>query len=142
MNKEVKNSIVDDFMNEITSEEAKKTEKRMLLAAKIDDSIKAKGWKKKDLAAALNKRPSEISKWLSGTHNFNIDTLFDIEEVLRIELINVSEKPKEQVIYYQISISQKQSFDQKVAFEELSDDYLAENSMFQMVLNQSTNYNC
>ncbi len=142
MSKEAKNSILDDFMKEITSEEAKKIEKRMLLAAKIDDTIKAKGWKKKELAAALNKRPSEISKWLSGTHNFNIDTLFDIEEVLGVELINVSEKPKEQVINYHISISQKQSLNQGVPFEEISGGYLQDSAIFQTMINQSTYYNC
>ena len=30
---------------------------------------------------------NEISKWLSGTHNFSSDALFDIEEILGIEVI-------------------------------------------------------
>jgi len=62
----------------------------MLVALRIDKGIKAKGWKKKDLALALNKQRSEITKWLSGTHNFNTDTLFDIERVLNIELVKFS----------------------------------------------------
>ncbi len=59
----------------------------MLLAAKIDNAIKAKYWKKKEFAESLNKKPSEIAKWLSGTHNFTIETLFDIERVLDINII-------------------------------------------------------
>lgn len=92
-------NILDDFIAEITPDESEKVEKRMLLAVRIDEGIKAKGWKKKDFAEALNKRPSEITKWLSGTHNFNSDTLFDIERVLSIELVNVQPKRAEQITY-------------------------------------------
>ena len=70
---------MDDLFNEITPEELEKTEKRMCLASRIYDGMKAKGWRSKDFASAMGKNASEISKWLSGTHKFNIDTLFDIE---------------------------------------------------------------
>jgi hypothetical protein len=104
---EYNSSILGELLNEITPKEAEKTKKRMLLAARIDDGIKAKGWRKTDLANALNKRPSEISKWLSGTHNFNTDTLFEIEEVLSIELIMLNNTPKEQVIKFHMAVSEK-----------------------------------
>jgi transcriptional regulator with XRE-family HTH domain len=79
---------IDGLLKELLPEEYERTEKRMLLAARIDDGLKNRGWKKKDLAAVLRKTPSEITKWLSGTHNFTCDTLFDIERVLNINLIN------------------------------------------------------
>jgi ribosome-binding protein aMBF1 (putative translation factor) len=94
-------------MAERDSKQTAKVKKRMMLAAKIDDGIKAKGWKKKDLAEALNKQPSEITKWLSGTHNFTSDTLWDIEDVLDIELISLADKKQEQVTYYYLTVSQK-----------------------------------
>lgn len=79
-------SLIDELLKGISPEEQERTDKRMLLAARIDDGIKAKGWKKKDFAMAMSKTPSEITKWLSGTHNFTADTLFDIERVLEINL--------------------------------------------------------
>jgi hypothetical protein len=91
-------SILDEIIDSITPEEEEKVRNRMLLAARIDRGIKAKGWKKKDLALAFNKQRSEITKWLSGTHNFNSDTLFDIERVLNICLITLCDAPKEQVV--------------------------------------------
>ena len=83
---EYKSELLSEILSGITVAEQTKTDKRMLLAASIDDALKAKGWCKADLAKALNKRPSEITKWLSGTHNFNVSTLFDIENVLRINI--------------------------------------------------------
>jgi ribosome-binding protein aMBF1 (putative translation factor) len=89
---------LDDLMDEIDEKQYKRTEKRMMLAARIDEAKKAKGWKNKDLAQALGKRDSEISKWLSGNHNFTADTLSDLEEVLGIQLLNVKEESKTIVI--------------------------------------------
>jgi ribosome-binding protein aMBF1 (putative translation factor) len=80
---------IDELMDETDEKEYKRTEKRMMMAARIDDGKKAKGWKNKDLAKALGKKPSEISKYLSGTHNFTIDTLSDLEEVLNIKLLHL-----------------------------------------------------
>ena len=101
--------ILNEIYDEISPSELKKVEKRMILAQRISDGIKANGWKKIDFARALNKRPPEITKWLSGTHNFNSDTLFDIEEILGIELITTENLPKEQIATFHISVSQKQS---------------------------------
>lgn len=73
----------------------KQVEKKMLIAAKIEDAIQAKDWKHADLLKALGKKnPSIITRWLSGTHNFTIDTLIHLEEVLEIELINLNETEK------------------------------------------------
>jgi len=100
-----------DFLSEIFSEispqEQEKTNKRMLLAAKIDDAMKAKGWKKGDLAREMNKQPSIITRWLSGTHNFESDTLFDIERVLNIGLVSLNESPKELIVKYYGVVSEK-----------------------------------
>lgn len=65
-----------------------KTAMRMRLAIKIADAIAQSGLTQKEFAERLNKKPSEISKWLSGTHNFTIDTLYDISRELGITLID------------------------------------------------------
>jgi transcriptional regulator with XRE-family HTH domain len=101
--------ILNEIFDEVTPSELKKVEKRMMLAQKISEGIKAMGWKKIDFARALKKRPSEITKWLSGTHNFNIDTLFDIEEILGIELITAESPTKMHIATFHTSVSQRRS---------------------------------
>jgi transcriptional regulator with XRE-family HTH domain len=90
--------IVNEILSDISADEYLLVEKKMLLAARIDDAIRARGWQKQDLARALHKRPSEISKWLSGTHNCTAETLWEIEKVLNVELINLHEKEPEETI--------------------------------------------
>jgi transcriptional regulator with XRE-family HTH domain len=60
---------------------------RMQLALRINDAIKARGWSQKQFAEAMNKKPSEINRWLSGTHNFTTDTLWHIQEILGVQLL-------------------------------------------------------
>ena len=88
MNKTNKKNLLYELLESITPEEQTKTDKKMILATKIANAIKAKGLKKSEFAKILGKQPSEISKWLSGTHNFTIDTLMDIERVLSVQLLD------------------------------------------------------
>lgn len=96
--------LIDELFQDISKDELEKTEKRMLLAARIDDGIKAKGWKNKDLALALGKKSPEISKWLSGTHNFTADTLFDIERVLDTTLISLGNQKEKTIGVYSYNV--------------------------------------
>lgn len=83
--------ILSEIFAEITPKEQKRTDTRMLLAAKIKDGMNAKGWRNKQLAEALEQQPSVITKWLSGTRNFTSDTLSDIENILNIKLLAVDD---------------------------------------------------
>lgn len=91
-------NIIDEILDEISPEDLEKTSKKMKLAITIAEAIKSKGWKKIEFAKIINQKPSVISKWLSGTHNFTIDTLIDLENVLNIKLLNVKHH-LESVVY-------------------------------------------
>lgn len=45
------------------------------ISERIDALMRQKGLSRKQFAEALGHRPSEITKWLSGQHNFTIATL-------------------------------------------------------------------
>lgn len=45
------------------------------IADEINKLMLEKGLTKKQFADALGKKPSEVTKWLSGQHNFTIKTL-------------------------------------------------------------------
>ena len=70
----------------------------MGIAVKIAKALKRKGMTQKVLAEKLGKRPSEISKWLTGNHNFTHDTLFDIQTVLNIRLLDTEQKATDEII--------------------------------------------
>ncbi len=81
--------ILKDILSNISEDEFDATEEKMKLAVKIAEAIKTKGYtKKSDFAKKLGKQNSEISKWLSGTHNFTTETLILLQNELDIVLIN------------------------------------------------------
>lgn len=45
------------------------------IATEIETLMREKGLTKKQFADALGRKPSEVTKWLSGQHNFTIRTL-------------------------------------------------------------------
>lgn len=77
------------LMETISKEELQKMENKMRLAIKIADAIEAKGLKKHEFAKKINKNNSEIDKWLSGTHNFTVETLFSLQQELGIKLLDI-----------------------------------------------------
>jgi ribosome-binding protein aMBF1 (putative translation factor) len=84
-------SSLEKILEGITPEQQARTDVKMLLAARIADAMEAKGWNNKMLMEALDKKnPSEITRWLSGTHNFTVDTLADLGRVLERDFINLS----------------------------------------------------
>ena len=77
----------DDILSQTDEKEYKRVNRKMEIAAFLYDTLKAKGISQKLFASMMGKNASEISKWLSGTHNFTIDTLTDIEGVLGVKLL-------------------------------------------------------
>jgi len=59
---------------------------------RIHEILLSKNIGQKDLATLLGKQESEISKWLSGTHNFTIKTITRIEKVLGESIVKVLRK--------------------------------------------------
>ena len=89
-------TLVDNLLAQITPEEQARTDRKMRIASIIADALTAKGLAKKQFAQKVGRKPSEVSKWLSGTHNFTLDTLTDIEQVLNIKLITDKRKSQAQ----------------------------------------------
>lgn len=62
------------------------------IIVRVHQLLKEKGWTQKDLAGQLEKRPSEVSKWLSGDHNFTLKSLAKLEAELGADIIYVPKK--------------------------------------------------
>ncbi|NCO55355.1 MAG: hypothetical protein COS14_02775 [Bacteroidetes bacterium CG02_land_8_20_14_3_00_31_25] len=103
-----KSKILNDFFTINDTKAYKRTEKNMLLALRILKAMQTKEWNRIKFAEEMGVHPSVVTKWLSGTHHFTTETLFDIEEKLNICIINVVEPQQiETIVTYQIQVSQQ-----------------------------------
>ena len=64
-----------ELLSDISPEERAEARLSFQISNRLDFLMKEKGLSKKQLADAIGKRPSEITRWLSGEHDFTISTL-------------------------------------------------------------------
>jgi transcriptional regulator with XRE-family HTH domain len=62
------------------------------IVLRINQILKAKGYTQKDLAEKMKKKPSEINKWLKGSHNLTLKTLAKLEAELGEPIIYTSKE--------------------------------------------------
>ena len=74
----------------IPKELSEQIDRRMGLAVKIAETLQARGLTNQEFAFMMGKKPSEVSRWLSGTHNFTTETLWQMERVLNIQILTSS----------------------------------------------------
>lgn len=67
-----------------------RTKLSVAIANRIEALMRAEGLSKKQFADALGRRPSEITKWLSGEHNFTIATLARLSAFFGEAIISVA----------------------------------------------------
>lgn len=117
--KKLNSPLLNNLLKDIDPVDQAKTDAKMELAAKIAQAMIAKNWKKKDLLEAIGKdNPSIITKWLSGTHNFTVETLIDLEKALDIRLID-REFKQVPIMEYRINVSS--SMDNSEPFSYIND---------------------
>ncbi len=134
--------LIDDLLDSIDPLDQEKVDAKMLFAAKLADAMKAKKWKNKDLLKAVGKdNPSIITKWLSGTHNFTIDTIIELENALDIKLLNLVEQEEPVVVKFHKSVSQKASTFANLDFmKEILNIQKGFNSNYSPALSSMYNY--
>lgn len=59
------------------------------IVVRINEILQQKGYTQKELAIRMNKKPSEINKWLKGHHNLTLKTIAKLEAELGEPIIEV-----------------------------------------------------
>ena len=93
-------SLFFELLNETPQETRNYVSKSLEIVNEILLLLEAKGLNQKELATKLDKSEAEVSRWLSGTHNFTIRTLSAISAALGEELIVTPHKIQKDIFYY------------------------------------------
>ena len=80
---------MDDIRGSISPEMKLQMEMSVAIANRIYEILEAKGMTQKDLAMRLGKTETEVSRWLSGTHNLTLSTICKISAALEEEIVSV-----------------------------------------------------
>jgi len=73
---------MDEIRSTISPETKMQMELSVAIANRIYDILEEKGMTQKDFARLMGKTETEVSRWLSGTHNMTLATLCKISIAL------------------------------------------------------------
>lgn len=86
-----------DMLASVPPQISMEVDMEMAVSDRIADLMERRGLSKMQLAQALGKRPSEITKWLSGQHNFTIKTLSMLSVFFGESLIYINNNTSRQM---------------------------------------------
>ncbi len=75
-------ALLHQMIDDMPEEEKLKCDMSDAIAGRIDNILKEKGLTQKQFAEIVNHSQGEVSRWLSGTHNFTLSTLAKISVAL------------------------------------------------------------
>ena len=86
---------MDEIRSTISPEMKLQMEMSVAIANRIYEILEDKGMTQKELARLLGKTETEVSRWLSGTHNLTLSTICKISAALDEEVVTVPRKELE-----------------------------------------------
>lgn len=81
---------MDEIRQTMTPEMKRQMELSVQIANRIYEIMEEKGLSQKNLASLLGKTETEVSRWLSGTHNMTLATIAKITTALNTDIIRVT----------------------------------------------------
>ena len=84
------NRLMDSIRNNTPAETNKQVDFCVAIANRVFDLMNEKGINQRDFAKLLGKTETEVSRWLSGTHNLTIATIAKMAVVLDDDIITTT----------------------------------------------------
>lgn len=78
-----------DALKSVSPDVTRQVEWSMAISDRLASILKERHMSQRDLARAMHCTAAEVSRWLSGTHNFTISTLARISSALNSDIIKV-----------------------------------------------------
>ena len=90
--------IFEKAIGRISDEKLSEIRLSVEIVERIDNLMQKQQINQKQLAQQLGKNPSEINKWLSGTHNFTLKTIIRLENLFGEPILNVVQVSSSQLV--------------------------------------------
>ena len=94
---------------EVSQEVRNFVDRSMEISDQIFTVLQKKGLTQREFAKLLDKKESEVSKWLTGMHNFTIKSIAKMEAVLGESIVTTPQKAEEKAVaktrFVKVSVS-------------------------------------
>ncbi len=84
------NKIMDSIRKETPADTNKQVDLCVAIANRVFELLKERNMTQRDFAKALGKTETEVSRWLSGTHNLTLATIAKMATVLGDDIVTTT----------------------------------------------------
>lgn len=81
------NKLMDEIRKSTPADTNKQVDLCVAIANRVFELLQERNMKQRDFAKALGKTETEVSRWLSGTHNLTLATIAKMATVLGDDII-------------------------------------------------------
>ena len=81
------NKLIDEIRKSTPADTNKQVDLCVAIANRVFELLQERNMKQRDFAKALGKTETEVSRWLSGTHNLTLATIAKMATVLGDDII-------------------------------------------------------
>lgn len=93
-------NILDTWLETNKNPEIDKlVERNLAISEKVQSILDKRDIKQNEFAKMLGKKPSEVSKWLTGLHNLTLKSITKMEVALGEDLINIEPVTEYKYVY-------------------------------------------
>lgn len=103
------NALMDSIRQSTPLEMNKQVDMCVSIANRVYEILEERGMSQKDFAKLLGKTETEVSRWLSGTHNITLATIAKMAVALSDDIITTTHTQHKEVHYQ--DIASKEVFD-------------------------------
>lgn len=97
------NSLMDSIRQSTPPEVNKQVDMCVSIANRVYEILEERGMSQKDFAKLLGKTETEVSRWLSGTHNITLATIAKMSVALGDDIITTTHNQHNEVHYQEIA---------------------------------------
>ena len=85
------NKLMDEIRKSTSADTNKQVDVCVAIANRVFELLQERNMKQRDFAKALGKTETEVSRWLSGTHNLTLATIAKMATVLGDDIITTTQ---------------------------------------------------
>lgn len=116
------NTMITDWLDEYGDPEVEAfIEKNLAITERVKDELEKRGWTQLEFAERMDKRPSEVSRWLSGMHNLTLKSLVKMGRTLEIDLLNPEPVNRYHYVHLGVILGEHDYYDKAAEYAQAAE---------------------
>ena len=111
-------NMITDWLDQYGDNEISQfIDKNLEITENVNRILKEKGWAKAAFALKIGKKPSEVTRWLSGMHNLTLKSIIKMEVALGVNLIHTTPIKETEYVFMGVIENQQEIIEKNIEYQ-------------------------